>query len=69
MTNFLYGSLLNINGNYSGALYHLKQTLRVEPDAMDGKAMKIFETIACQEKLKINNEPPPAGKFLLFKFY
>ena len=50
MTNFLYGTLLHIKGNYSGAIHHLKQTLRVEPHAMDGRAMTMLQTIACQER-------------------
>ncbi|XP_014238216.1 tetratricopeptide repeat protein 17 [Trichogramma pretiosum] len=51
MTNFMYGTLLHLKGNYSGAIYHLKQTLRVEPDAMDGRALTILQTIACQQRL------------------
>ncbi|XP_058790229.1 tetratricopeptide repeat protein 17 isoform X2 [Phymastichus coffea] len=50
MTNFLYGTLLHIKGNYSGAIHHLKQTLRVEPHAMDGRAITMLQTIACQER-------------------
>ncbi|XP_031782231.1 tetratricopeptide repeat protein 17 isoform X2 [Nasonia vitripennis] len=50
MTNFLYGTLLHIKGNYSGAIHHLKQALRVEPHAMSGHATTMLQTIACQER-------------------
>ncbi|XP_014214648.1 tetratricopeptide repeat protein 17 [Copidosoma floridanum] len=58
MTNFLYGTLLHIKGNYSGAIHHLKQTLRVESFAMEGKAMSMLQTIACQEKFSAQPSEP-----------
>lgn len=50
MTNFLYGTLLHMKGNYSGAIHHLKQTLRVELHAIEDRAMTMLQTIACQER-------------------
>ncbi|KAJ8678526.1 hypothetical protein QAD02_014313 [Eretmocerus hayati] len=50
ITNYLYGTLLHIKGNSSGAMHHLKQSLRVDPRLMDGRAMTMLETIACQER-------------------
>ncbi|XP_015120948.1 tetratricopeptide repeat protein 17 isoform X2 [Diachasma alloeum] len=50
LTNYLYGSLLHVKGNNTGAIYHLKQSLRVEPDAMDGRALMLLRSIICQKR-------------------
>ncbi|XP_048514403.1 tetratricopeptide repeat protein 17 isoform X2 [Athalia rosae] len=49
ITNFLYGSLLHVKGNNSGAIHHLKQTLRVDLHAFNGRALTMLRTLACQE--------------------
>ncbi|XP_011868164.1 PREDICTED: tetratricopeptide repeat protein 17 isoform X3 [Vollenhovia emeryi] len=36
MTNFLFAILLNIKGNYTGAIHYLKQALRVDSHLYDG---------------------------------
>ncbi|XP_024944685.1 tetratricopeptide repeat protein 17 isoform X3 [Cephus cinctus] len=55
-TNFLIGLLLHLKGNNTGAIYHLKQTLRVDPHWMDGEGLTMLRGLACQEKLN-NNQP------------
>ncbi|XP_011306782.1 tetratricopeptide repeat protein 17 [Fopius arisanus] len=50
LTNYLYGSLLQAKGNTTGAIYHLKQSLRVESDAMDGRALMLLRSIICQKR-------------------
>ncbi|XP_063991883.1 tetratricopeptide repeat protein 17 isoform X1 [Diachasmimorpha longicaudata] len=50
LTNYLYGSLLHIKGNNTGAIFHLKQSLRVEPNTMDGRALKLLRSIICQKR-------------------
>ena len=50
MTNFLYASLLHIKGNNTGAMYHLKQTLRVDLHLMNYRALNMLKAIACQDK-------------------
>lgn len=53
MTNFLFGILLNIKGNQTGAIYYLKQALRVESNLYDGKALMLLKTLACREKFNV----------------
>ncbi|XP_046477083.1 tetratricopeptide repeat protein 17 isoform X2 [Neodiprion pinetum] len=60
ITNFLYGSLLHVKGNNSGAIHHLKQTLRVDVHAINGRALTMLRTLACQEWLN-NGGPDSAG--------
>lgn len=50
MTNYLYGALLNAKGNLTGAIYHLKQTLRVEPNAVGGRALMLLRSVICQKR-------------------
>ncbi|KAK0083957.1 hypothetical protein PV326_006462 [Microctonus aethiopoides] len=50
-TNFLYGALLHTKGNNTGAIYHLKQSLRVEPEILNGRALTLLRTIICQRRL------------------
>ncbi|EZA50628.1 Tetratricopeptide repeat protein [Ooceraea biroi] len=53
MTNFLFGILLNVNGNYTGAMHYLKQALRVDPHLYDGRALMLLKTLACYEKFNV----------------
>jgi hypothetical protein len=53
MTNFLFGILLNIKGNYTGAMYYFKQTLRVDPHLYDGRALMFLRILACREKFNV----------------
>ncbi|XP_070162882.1 tetratricopeptide repeat protein 17-like isoform X1 [Polyergus mexicanus] len=53
MTNFLLGILLNIKGNYTGATYYLKQTLRVDSSLYDGRALMLLKTLTCREKFNV----------------
>ena len=53
MTNFLLALLLNIKGNHTGAIHYLKQTLRVDSNLYDGKALMLLKTLACREKFNV----------------
>ncbi|KYN15443.1 Tetratricopeptide repeat protein 17 [Trachymyrmex cornetzi] len=53
MTNFLFGILLNIKGNYTGAIHYLKQALRVDSHLYDGRALMLLKTLACREKFNV----------------
>lgn len=53
MTNFLFGLLLNVKGNYTGAMHYLKQALRVDLNLYDGKALILLKTLACREKFNV----------------
>lgn len=53
MTNFLFGILLNIKGNYTGAMYYLKQALRMDSHLYDGRALMLLKTLACREKFNV----------------
>ncbi|XP_011868163.1 PREDICTED: tetratricopeptide repeat protein 17 isoform X2 [Vollenhovia emeryi] len=53
MTNFLFAILLNIKGNYTGAIHYLKQALRVDSHLYDGKALMLLKTLACREKFNV----------------
>lgn len=53
MTNFLFGMLLNVKGNCSGAMHYLKQALRVDSQLYDGKALMFLKTLACREKFNV----------------
>ncbi|XP_070517134.1 tetratricopeptide repeat protein 17-like isoform X4 [Cardiocondyla obscurior] len=53
MTNFLFGILLNIKGNYTGAIHYLKQALRMDSHLYDGRALMLLKTLACREKFNV----------------
>ncbi|XP_011638804.1 tetratricopeptide repeat protein 17 [Pogonomyrmex barbatus] len=53
MTNFLLGILLNIKGNYTGAIHYLKQALRVDSHLYDGRTLMLLKTLACREKFNV----------------
>ncbi|XP_029154934.1 tetratricopeptide repeat protein 17 isoform X2 [Nylanderia fulva] len=53
MTNFLFSILLNIKGNQTGAIYYLKQALRVDLNLYDGKALMLLKTLTCREKFNV----------------
>ncbi|XP_012227252.1 tetratricopeptide repeat protein 17 [Linepithema humile] len=53
MTNFLFGILLNVKGNYTGAIYYLKQALRMDLHLHDGRALMLLKTLACREKFNV----------------
>lgn len=53
MTNFLFGILLNVKGNHTGAMHYLKQTLRVDLHLYDGRALMLLKTLACREKFNV----------------
>ncbi|CAG5102000.1 Similar to ttc17: Tetratricopeptide repeat protein 17 (Danio rerio) [Cotesia congregata] len=50
LTNYLYGSLLFAKKNYTGAVYHVKQSLRVDPELIDGKALTLLRTVICHKR-------------------
>lgn len=50
LTNYLYGSLLFAKKNYTGAMYHVKQSLRVDPELIDGKALMLLRTVICHRR-------------------
>ncbi|XP_057331402.1 tetratricopeptide repeat protein 17 isoform X1 [Microplitis mediator] len=50
LTNYLYGSLLFAKKNYTGAVYHLKQSLRVDSELMDGKTLMLLRTVICYKR-------------------
>ena len=56
MANFLYGSLLHIKGNNTGAMHHLKQTLRVDLHLLNDRAWNMLRFVACKEKFGILRE-------------
>lgn len=53
MTNFLFGILLNVKGNYTGAIHYLKQALRMDLDLHEGRALMLLKTLACREKFNV----------------
>ncbi|XP_014469374.1 PREDICTED: tetratricopeptide repeat protein 17 isoform X2 [Dinoponera quadriceps] len=53
MTNLLFGILLNVKGNHTGAMHYLKQALRVDLHLYDGKALMMLKTLACREKFDV----------------
>ncbi|XP_025159816.1 tetratricopeptide repeat protein 17 isoform X3 [Harpegnathos saltator] len=53
MTNFLFGILLNVKGNHTGAMHYLKQALRVDLHLYDDKALMLLKTLACREKFNV----------------
>lgn len=59
MTNFFFGILLNVKGNYTGAMHYLKQALRVDPHLHDGKALMFLKTLACREKFHAATDDEP----------
>ncbi|XP_043289555.1 tetratricopeptide repeat protein 17 isoform X2 [Venturia canescens] len=50
-TNYLYATLLHAKGNLTGAIHHLKQSLRVEPDLMEGRALRLLQSLTCEKRL------------------
>lgn len=53
MTNFLFGILLNVKGNHTGAMHFLKQALRVDLQLHDGRVLMLLKTLACREKFNV----------------
>lgn len=53
MTNFLFGILLNVKGNYTGAIHYLKQALRMDLHLHDDRALMLLKTLACREKFNV----------------
>ncbi|PSN33796.1 hypothetical protein C0J52_19498 [Blattella germanica] len=50
-TNFLLASVLVGKGNYTGAIHHLKQVLKVDPDFLeDGGVEKYLMSVSCRQK-------------------
>lgn len=67
MTNYLYGVLLHAKGNATGAIHHLKQTLRVEPDAANGRVLRLLRSVICQKRL--DNKRAGIISLFLFLFF